>query len=275
MRTNDIAVVIGGGGMGRAIAQRVGGDARLLLADHSPEVLEASADQLRGEGYEVMTRPVDVASRASVAELAGTATELGEVRRVAHTAGLSPVQASAERILAVDLLGVALVLEEFGRVMAPGGAGVIISSMAGHRVPALPEEDASALATAPAEELLSLPLITDRAAADPGAAYSIAKRANHLRVQAANTAWGERGARVNSISPGVISTPMGRGELDNEHGASMRAMVEASNAGRLGTPTDIAAAAEYLLGPASSFVSGTDLLVDGGVTAAFATGRVG
>lgn len=274
MRTNDTAVVIGAGGMGRAIAQRIGADARLLLADHSTEVLEASAGQLREEGYEVTTRPVDVASRASVAELAGAAAELGEVRRVAHTAGLSPIQASAERILAVDLLGVALVLEEFGRVMAPGGSGVVISSMAGHRVPALPEQDASALATAPAEDLLSLPLITGLAA-DPGAAYSVAKRANHLRVQAASAAWGERGARVNSISPGVISTPMGRGELDSEHGASMRTMVGASNAGRLGTPTDIAAAAEYLLGPASSFVSGTDLLVDGGVTAAVATGRLG
>ncbi|GHD33945.1 short-chain dehydrogenase/reductas [Nocardiopsis kunsanensis] len=268
-------MVIGAGGMGRAIAQRIGGEARLLLADHSPEVLAACAEQLRGEGHEVTTRPVDVASRTSVAELAGAAAELGEVRRMAHTAGLSPVQASAERILAVDLLGVALVLEEFGRVMAPGGSGVVISSMAGHRVPPLPEEEASALATAPAEDLLSLPLITGRAAAGPGAAYSVAKHANHLRVQAASTAWGERGARVNSISPGVVSTPMGRGELDSEHGASMRAVVGASNAGRLGTPTDIAAAAEYLLGPASSFVSGTDLLVDGGVTAAVATGHLG
>ncbi|MBE2998624.1 SDR family oxidoreductase [Nocardiopsis sp. HNM0947] len=275
MRTNDVAVVIGAGGMGRAIAQRIGGDARLLLADHSPEVLEAAADQLRGEGYDVTTRPVDVASRTSVTELAEAADGLGEVSRVAHTAGLSPIQASPERILAVDLLGVALVLEVFGRIVAPGGAGVVVSSMAGHRVPPLPEEAATALATAPAEELLSLPLITGPASADPGAAYSIAKHANHLRVQAANTDWGRRGARVNSISPGVIATPMGRGELDSEHGASMRAMVEASNAGRLGTPADIAAAAEYLLGPASGFVSGTDLLVDGGVTAAVATGRLG
>ncbi|MFC5746352.1 SDR family oxidoreductase [Actinomadura rugatobispora] len=273
--TRNVAVVIGVGGMGQAIARRQGVGARVLAADFDQDLLETVTGSLRDEGYDVTPQAVDVSSRESVTALAGRAASLGKVHSVAHTAGLSPVQAPVAAILAVDLLGVALVLEEFGKVVAPGGAGVVIASMAGHFHPGLPPEDALRLATAPADELLSLPAADAAAFADSGAAYSFAKYANLLRVQGASPSWGARGARINSISPGVIATPMGQAELAGEHGAGMKAMVDASNAGRLGTPADIAAAADFLLGPTAGFLSGTDLLVDGGVVAAVRSGRLG
>ncbi|MDX6742174.1 SDR family oxidoreductase [Actinocorallia sp. A-T 12471] len=265
---DQVVLVIGAGGMGEAIARRVGSGAHLLLADFDPGALDAAAARLSGAGQRVTSQIVDVTSRDSVKALAGAAADLGDVTKVVHTAGLSPVQAPVAAILAVDLLGVALVLDEFGAVVARGGAGIVISSMAGRHQPPLAAEDVAALATAPADELLTLPL-TDpaRFRGNSGSAYVFAKHANYLRVQAASTLWASRGARVNSISPGVIATPMGAQELDGEHGAGMRAMIAGSNAGRVGTPEDIAAAAAFLLGPDSGFISGTDLLVDGGVTA--------
>ncbi|UGQ12585.1 SDR family oxidoreductase [Yinghuangia sp. ASG 101] len=272
--TEQVVVVIGVGGMGQAIASRLGPGTRLVVADHDEKTLEAVADRLAGEGYRVTAQKVDVASRASVSALAASAAALGDVRSIAHTAGLSPTQAPVPAILAVDLLGVALVLEEFGEVIAPGGAAVVIASMAGHMVPPFAAEQAGQLATTPADELLSLPVCDAANFPDSGAAYAFAKRANLLRVRAAGGAWAARGARVNSISPGVIATPMGQAELNSESGAGMRAMIDASNAKRLGTAADIAAATEFLLSPAASFISGTDLLVDGGVVAAV-TGHVG
>lgn len=265
----DVLVVIGVGGMGLAIARRLGGSREVLLADYNESTLAAAAEQLRGEGHRVTTARTDVSDRASVAALADEAAGLGRVVAVAHTAGLSPVQASVEAIIGVDLLGVAYVLDEFARVVAPGGAGLVIASMAGAMAAdGVPLEMAKALSLTPTEELADLPFVSPQALATPGAAYSIAKRANQLRVQAAASAWGRRGARVNSISPGVISTPMGQEELSGESGASMRGMVAASGTGRVGTPDDIAAAAAFLLGPESTFITGTDLLVDGGVVAA-------
>ncbi|MFE6964191.1 SDR family oxidoreductase [Agromyces sp. NPDC057679] len=266
--SKDVAVVIGVGGMGQAIARRVGSGRVVVLADFNRSTLDQVADELRGAGHEVHAHLVDVSRRDSVAALADDAAALGRVTHVAHTAGLSPTQASIEAILAVDLLGVAIVLDEFARVIAPGGAGVVIASMAGHfSAGQLPAELGRALAATATDELLALPFLG--ALPDPGAAYSIAKRANHLRVRQASIAWGERGARINSISPGVISTPMGQQELAGESGAQMRGMVEASAAKRLGTPDDIAEAAAFLLDPTrAGFVSGTDLLVDGGTVAA-------
>ncbi|MFE1690957.1 SDR family oxidoreductase [Streptomyces albidoflavus] len=269
----NVVVVIGVGGMGEAIARRQGPGNRLLLADFDEATLAVVAERLRGQGHEVVTQAVDVSSASSVTALAEAAAGLGPVTQVVHTAGLSPVQASPAAVLRVDLLGTALVVEEFGHVVAPGGAGVVIASMAGHmlRTPLTAEQE-SALAHTPAGELLRLPF------ADPEAlgqgAYGLAKYGNRLRVQAASAAWGARGARINSVSPGVIATPMGQQELDGASGRTMRAMVAASGAGRLGTPEDIAEAAAFLLGPGASFITGNDLLVDGGVVAALRSGRL-
>jgi NAD(P)-dependent dehydrogenase (short-subunit alcohol dehydrogenase family) len=192
-----------------------------------------------------------------------------------HTAGLSPVQASIEAILRVDLLGVAHTLEEFAPLMAPGGAGVVISSMAGTMFQGhLGAEVERALATAPTGELLGLPALQPEAIGDPGTAYGVAKRANQLRVQGASRAWGERGARINSISPGIISTSMGQQELAGPSGDFMRLMVERSATQRLGNAADIANVTAFLLGSESSFVTGTDLLVDGGVVAALRSGAL-
>ncbi|MCK2141189.1 SDR family oxidoreductase [Streptomyces sp. WAC00276] len=271
--SRNVVVVIGVGGMGEAIARRQGPGNRLLLADFDEVTLATVAERLRGQGHEVVTQAVDVSSAPSVAALAEAAAGLGPVTQVVHTAGLSPVQASPAAVLRVDLLGTALVVEEFGRVVAPGGAGVVIASMAGHmlRTPLSPEQE-SALAHTPAHELLDLPF------ADPEAlgqgAYGLAKFGNRLRVQAASATWGARGARINSVSPGVIATPMGQQELDGVSGRTMRAMVAASGTGRLGTPEDIADAAAFLLGPGASFITGNDLLVDGGVVAALRAGRL-
>jgi len=264
----QVVVIIGVGGMGLSIARRIGSGTHILAADHDKGALDAVVGQLTGEGHRVTAQVVDVASRESVTDLAHTAAELGEVRSVVHTAGLSPVQAPVAAILAVDLLGVALVLEEFAKVVAPGGAGIVIASMAGYAHAGLDTADARLLAATPADELLALPITDVANFADSGAAYAFAKRANQLRVQAASTAWGAAGARINSISPGVIATPMGRAELDSEHGSRMKSMIDISNAKRVGTPTDIAAAVEFLLGPGAGFISGIDLLVDGGVIAA-------
>ncbi|MFC8663088.1 SDR family oxidoreductase [Streptomyces sp. NPDC057199] len=269
--SKDVVVVIGVGGMGQAIARRTGSGRHLLLADFNEATLHAAGDLLSGEGHHVTTRVVNISDRDSVWALAETAAGLGPVTHLAHTAGLSAAQASAEAILRVDLLGVALVLDAFTQVITPGGAAVVIASMAGHMVAGMPAEHERALATAPASDLSTLPFLTPDAVKDPGTAYTLAKRANVLRVQASAVAWGERGARVNSISPGVISTPMAQQELAGENGEQMRAMVGASAAKRLGTPDDIAAAASFLLSSQAGFITGTDLLVDGGVIAALRT----
>lgn len=272
---SDVLAVIGVGGMGEAIARRSGAGRQLLLADFDESTLERVAEALRGDGFAVTARKVDVTSRESVAALAAAAAELGPVTGVVHTAGLSPMQAPTAAILRVDLYGVAVSLEEFAKVVAPGGSGIVIASMAGTlTVGRFPAEMEQALLATPTEELLSLPFLQEGAVANAGVAYSISKRANQLRVHAAATTWGERGARVNTISPGVISTPMGQEELAGESGEGMRAMIAGSGSGRVGTPADIAAAAAFLLGPDSTFVTGTDLLVDGGVVAGVRSGRI-
>jgi NAD(P)-dependent dehydrogenase (short-subunit alcohol dehydrogenase family) len=256
--------------MGHAIAHRLGAGKKILLADNNEAALASVAEALSADGHQVDSRRVDVSSPESVRRLAEHAASLGAVTQVAHTAGLSPSQASAEAILAVDLLGTALVLDAFGEVIAPGGAGVMIASMAGHMFPPLTSEQEKALAHNPPGELLHLDFISK--ITDPNFAYPIAKQANHIRVRAASAHWGRRGARVNSISPGVISTPMGQQELASPVGEGMRAMIAMSATGRIGTPDDIAAATAFLLGPNASFITGTDLLVDGGVIAAIKAG---
>lgn len=270
--STDVLVIIGVGGMGVSIARRCGAGRTILLADIDAESLDATAATLIEDGHTVLTQPVDVTSRESVATVAAAAAAAGRIMSVVHTAGLSPQQASTEAVLAVDLLGVALSIDEFGTVIEPGGAGVVIASMAGHMMPPPDAQVARQLATLPAEELLGLEACSTITSSQM--AYPFAKRANQIRVAAAAGSWGRRGARINSISPGVISTAMGRLELDSESGTLMRSMVDNSGLRRMGTPEDIAAAAEFLLGPSASFITGTDLLVDGGVVAAISTGTI-
>ena len=267
----DVLVVIGVGGIGQAIARRLGPGKTIVLADNNDTTLERAADCLIAQGHFIESRKVDITSAKSVRDLAEVAQDLGSVTQVAHTAGLSPSQASTADILAVDLRGVALVLDEFGAVIARGGAGIVIASMAGHLLPALPTDQQHALAHTPPAELLSLPFLNADQLVEPAVAYGTAKQANRLRVEAAASRWAMRGARINSISPGVISTQMGRHELNSPLGDGVRAMVAASASGRLGTADDVAAVAAFLLGPEASFVTGTDVLVDGGVTATMRT----
>ncbi len=270
----DVVVVIGAGGIGTAIARRQGIGKVVLLADLNEKTLGIAAEAMRGASYEVETRQVDVSSRESVRALATAAAELGKVMQVINTAGLSPNMAPVDKVLAVDLYGTAVVFEEFEAVIAPGGAGLVISSMAGHMLPALPVEQDQALAYTPADHLLALDFLQPNAIPDSGVAYMTAKRANALRVQAAAISWGARGARVNAISPGIIMTPLARHELESKTGDMYRALVQASPSRRMAPPEEIAAAAAFLLGPDAGFVTGSDLLIDGGVIAAMRAGAV-
>ncbi len=270
----DVVVVIGAGGIGAAIARRQGFGRTVLLADFNESILDAAAEDLRRSSYAVETQIVDVASRSSVRTLAERAAELGAVLQVVNTAGLSPNMAPPDRVLSVDLYGSAVVFEEFGRVIAPGGAGLVISSMAGHMLAPLSAEQNRALAFTPADELMALPFLSREAVPNSMVAYIMAKRANHLRVQAEAIRWGERGARVNSISPGIIATPLAQHELNSPIGDGYRAMIAASPARRMASPDEIAVAAAYLLGPDGGFVTGSDLLIDGGVIAAMAAGKL-
>jgi NAD(P)-dependent dehydrogenase (short-subunit alcohol dehydrogenase family) len=265
----EVVVVTGTGGMGRAIARRLGAGHALVLADASDQQLRDAAEVLRAEGLDVHPVSVDVASERDVAELAATASGLGSVRCLVHTAGVSPVQATPQQIVEVDVIGTARILDAFEPLVEPGTVAVCIASMAG-TMTSLPPDVLHQLAVTPTDELHALSLL-DPTAMNSGAAYGLAKRANQARVQAASVAWGRRGGRVVSISPGVISTPMGRAELSGPFGEGMREMIERSGTRRVGTPDDIAAAVEFLVSPAASFITGTDLLVDGGVIAALVT----
>lgn len=265
----DVVVVIGPGQIGRAIARRVGVGKHVLLADLRQENASEAAEVLADAGYDVTATTVDVSSRDAVRALVDAATELGSVTDLVHAAGVSPSQAPPTTILRVDLYGTALVLEEFGDVIARGGSGVVIASQSGHRLPALSLEQNTALATTPADELLDLPFLSPDLVADPLLAYQLAKRGNVLRVMAQAVRWGSRGARLNSISPGIVMTPLARDELTGPRGESYRRMIEVSAAGRAGTPDEVANVAALLQGRDGAFITGSDILVDGGVTAAY------
>jgi NAD(P)-dependent dehydrogenase (short-subunit alcohol dehydrogenase family) len=270
----NVTVVIGAGSIGQAIARRVSAGKRILLADLRPENAHAAAKVLSDAGFEVSTATVDVSSRVSVHALVQTATELGDVTGVIHAAGVSPSQASPATILAVDLYGTALVLEDFGNGIAHGGAGVVIASMSGHRLPALTAAQDKALATTPVDELLALPMLQPDQVKDPLNAYQISKRGNSLRVMAEAVRWGKRGARVNTISPGIIVTPLAKDELTGPRGEGYRRMIDVSPAGRGGTPDEVGTVGALLMGPDGAFITGSDFLMDGGVTAAFWYGEL-
>jgi NAD(P)-dependent dehydrogenase (short-subunit alcohol dehydrogenase family) len=265
----DVIIVIGPGSIGQAIARRVGIGKHLVLADVRAANADAAAGVLGDAGFEVSTAVVDVSSRPSVQALVAQAAALGSVTGLVHAAGVSPSQASPQTILKVDLYGTALILEEVGRVIAPGGSGVVIASQSGHRLPGLSAEENQALALTPVEELLSLPMLQPDHITDPLRAYQFSKRCNSLRVAAQAVAWGKRGARINTISPGIVITPLAKDELSGPRGAGYRAMIEGSPVGRAATPDEVAAVAALMMGPEGGFITGSDFLLDGGATAAY------
>lgn len=265
----QVVVVIGPGQIGQAIARRVGAGKHVILADMRAENANAAAEVMSSAGFDVSVATVDVSSRAAVHALVETATGLGDVTGLIHAAGVSPSQAPPAAILNVDLYGTALVLEAFGEVIAQGGAGVVIASQSGHRLPALTIEQNKALATTPVEDLLRLPFLQLDQVKDSLHAYQLSKRGNSLRVMAEAVRWGKRGARVNTISPGIIMTPLAKDELSGPRGAGYRHMIQVSAAGRAGTPDEVANVAALLMGADGAFITGSDFLMDGGVTAAY------
>ena len=269
---SDVVVVIGAGGIGQAIARRQGAGRTVLLADNNEPVLAAAKEALEDGGHAVSARHTEVSSRESVRDLARAAAGLGAVVNVVNTAAV--IQAPPAVILAVNLVGTALVFEEFEDVIAPGGAGLVISSMAGYMPPPLDQETARLLGQTPADELLSLPVLSEQAVPNSVAAFAISKQANHAQVQAAALRWGVRGARVNSLSPGIILTPLSRAEMAGPGAEHYQKTIAASAVGRIGTVDEIATAAAFLLGPDAGFITGADLLIDGGVIAALRAGHL-
>jgi NAD(P)-dependent dehydrogenase (short-subunit alcohol dehydrogenase family) len=270
----NVIVVIGTGQIGQAIARRVGVGRHVVLADRSEANANAAAEVMRNAGYEVSVATVDVSSRTAVLALLETATSLGDITGLIHAAGVSPSQASPEMILNVDLYGTAVVLEEFGTVMARGGSGVVISSQSGHRLPALSVEQNRALALTPTEKLLQLPFLQLDQVKDSLHAYQLSKRGNSLRVMAEAVRWGKRGARINTISPGIVMTPLAKDELTGPRGEGYRRMIAGSVAKRAGTPDEVGAVGALLMGPDGGFIAGSDFLMDGGVTASYWYGDV-
>jgi NAD(P)-dependent dehydrogenase (short-subunit alcohol dehydrogenase family) len=245
-----------------------------VLADLRQANADAAADVLRNAGFDVSTTTVDVSSRESVHALVENAMARGDITGLVHAAGVSPSQAPIEAILAVDLYGTAVVLEEVGDVIARGGVGVVIASQSGHRLGALTREQNAALATTPADELLNLAMVQPDQVTDTLHAYQLAKRGNSLRVMAEAVRWAKRAARVNTISPGIIITPLGMDELTGPRGEGYRRMLEQSPAGRAGTPDEVATVAALLMGPDGAFITGSDFLMDGGITASYFYGEL-
>lgn len=261
----DVVVVTGAGGMGVAVARRIGSGRTVLLADAVPEALDRSVAALRAEGYTAIGQVTDVADTASVTKLAETAAAEGRLTAVVHTAGVSAATATVRKILEVDLLGTAHVIDAFEPVATRGMALVCVASMAGHYATLSPAQE-RALATAPTAELLALDVVRS-APEEPVMAYILAKRANHVRVEAAALAYNRRGARINTVSPGVISTAMAQAEQAGESGAHMMATLQACGIGRTGTPAELAEVVAFLTGPGSLYLTGTDILIDGGQAA--------
>ena len=265
----NVIVVIGAGSIGQAIARRVSVGKHVVLADLREETAKDAAKVLGDAGFDVSIAVVDVSSRESIQGLVESISPIGPVTGLIHAAGVSPSQASPATILNVDLYGTAVILELFGNVIERGGSGIVISSQSGHRLPALTSEEDKALALTPADELLSLPMLQPDQVKDSLHAYQLSKRCNSLRVMSEAVRWGKRGARINAISPGIIFTPLARDELSGPRGAGYKRMIELSAAGRGGTPDEVGAVGALLMGADGTFITGSDFLMDGGVTAAY------
>lgn len=270
----EVVVLFGSGSIGEAIARRVSAGKKLLLADYNEDNLKNVQKKLQEAGFDVETIKADLSSRASIKSVVNKAQELGEVKHLINAAGVSPSQTTPEQVLKVDLYGTSVLLEEFGKVMAEGGSGVIISSQSGHRLPALGEEKDKKLAMTPTEELLDLDILQSDTIKDSLAAYQYAKRENVLRVASESVNWQKRGARINAISPGIVMTPLALDELNGPRGVGYKKMFESMVTKRPATPDEIAGLAEFLLSDKAAFITGSDFLMDGGVTAQYWYGNV-
>ena len=263
----QVSVLVGAGSIGQAIIRRVSVGKLIVLADYSVENADKAAKVLEDAGYECSTIKFDLGSKEDILRLVDYATSKGEVKYLVNAAGVSPSQAPVEHILQVDLYGTSVLMEEFGKVIAEGGSGVIISSQSGHRLPALPQEQNDALAMTSCDKLLELPFLEE--INDTLKAYQYSKRCNVLRVMYEATRWGKRGATINSISPGIIITPLANDELHGPRKDGYLKMIQSSPAGRAGTPDEVGDLAEFLLSSRGRFINGADILIDGGTTASY------
>ncbi len=265
----NVMLWTGAGQIGMAIARRMGYGMKIVVGDKSLSNAQAIAKTMNDAGYDVEPVEMDLSSRASILSLIAKGQEYGPITMLVNAAGVSPSQAPVEAILKVDLYGTAVLLEEVGKVIAPGGVGVTISSQSGHRMKQLTAQEDEALACTPTEELLNLPMLQPGAIADTLHAYQMAKRCNEKRVMAESVKWGKKGARINSISPGIIVTPLAIDEFNGPRGDFYKNMFAKCPAGRPGTADEVANVAELLMGAKGAFITGADFLIDGGATASY------
>ena len=267
-----VIALLGAGSMGTAIVRRIAAGKKILLGDISEKNLEKVSHDFRYSGYDVETMIVNALKKVSVEAFAEKAASLGPVMTFIDTAGASPNQAKPEHIIALDMVGTGYAVDAFGKVTAPGGAGLIISSQTGYMYP-IPYETEQEILYTPTEKLAELPIVKEIAMQNSGWAYMIAKRVNHLQaMKAAATTWKARRARINTLSPGIIVTPLAYDEFAAA-GEGYQRMIDASAAERSGTSDEIAEASAFLLGEHAGFITGTDLLIDGGTIAAIRTGQ--
>lgn len=265
----NVMILVGAGQIGMAIARRMGSGMKIMVGDYKMENAESVARTMTNAGFDVIPFEMDLSSRKSIQNMIAEAQKHGEISMLINAAGLSPSQAPVEAILKVDLYGTAVLLEEVGKVIKQGGVGVTISSQSGHRMPALSAEIDEQLATTPTEELLALEILQPENIQNTLHAYQMAKRCNVKRVMAEAVKWGERGARLNSISPGIVVTPLAIDEFNGPRGDFYKNMFANCPAGRPGTADEIANVAELLMSNQGAFITGADFLVDGGATASF------
>lgn len=265
----EVMILTGAGQIGMAIARRMGHGMKILIGDKKPENAQTIAKIMKDAGFDTEDMEMDLSSRESIKKLIERAQEYGEIAMLVNAAGVSPSQAPVEAILKVDLYGTAVLLEEAGRVIKEGGVGVTISSQSGHRMPALTPEEDELLACTPTEELLDLAVLQPENIRDTLHAYQLAKRCNEKRVMAESVKWGEKGARINSISPGIIVTPLAIDEFNGPRGDFYKNMFAKCPAGRPGTADEVANVAELLMSEKGAFITGADFLIDGGATASY------
>lgn len=265
----DVMIVTGAGQISMAIARRVGFGKKIILGDKNTENCEKIAKIMNDAGYDVETFEMDLSSREAIKAMIAKAQEFGEIKYMINGAGVSPSQASIETILKVDLYGTAVLLEEVGKVIAEGGAGITISSQSGWRMPQLTPEQDRVLAMTPTEELLDVDFLQPDRIENTLKAYQIAKRCNEKRTMYEAVRWGERRARLNDIAPGIIVTPLAIDEFNGIRGDFYKNMFAKCPAGRPGTADEIATIAELLMSDAGAFITGSTFLADGGATASY------